>query len=120
MPQWCMPNWTAELRKQDIRVVIALGRQGLKAAAGLDRSFEVVAGAVLAVGENEAKEKSVTTQPMAELSADLAEASLLSDYPGRRIRQLSRAPTPILALTGRRRPCHFCGLPAAFRLILTD
>lgn len=49
----------AELRKQDIRVVIALGRQGLKAAAGLDRSFEVVAGAVLAVGENEAKDNTV-------------------------------------------------------------
>jgi signal transduction histidine kinase len=31
------------------------------------------------------RRNTVTTQPMAELSADLAEASLLRDYPGRRI-----------------------------------
>lgn len=48
-----------ELRRQDIRVVVALGKHGLKAAAGLDGSIAVVVGAVLAVGENEAKDNTV-------------------------------------------------------------
>lgn len=49
----------AELRRQDIRVVIALGKQGLKAAAALDRSFDVVAGAVLSIGDFEARDNTV-------------------------------------------------------------
>ncbi|MBI4739958.1 MAG: hypothetical protein HY777_00020 [Betaproteobacteria bacterium] len=51
----------AELRKQDIRVVIALGKHGLKAAVSLDPKIEVVAGAVLAVGEAEAKNNTVVS-----------------------------------------------------------
>lgn len=38
----------AQLRRQDIKVVIALGRQGMKAASGLDHAFGVVAGGVIA------------------------------------------------------------------------
>lgn len=49
----------AELRRQDIRVVIALGKQGLKAAAALDRSFDIVAGAVLSIGDPEARDNTV-------------------------------------------------------------
>ncbi len=41
----------AELRRQNIRVVIALGRNGIKAAASLDRDIGVVAGGVLSVQE---------------------------------------------------------------------
>lgn len=40
-----------ELRRQGVRVVIALGRNGLKAAAGLDRDIGVVAGAVVSAPE---------------------------------------------------------------------
>lgn len=40
-----------ELRRQGTRVVIALGRNGLKAAAGLDRDIGVVAGAVVSAPE---------------------------------------------------------------------
>ncbi|MGE5469107.1 MAG: ABC transporter substrate binding protein [Ignavibacteria bacterium] len=43
-----------ELRRQDVRVVIALGRNGLKVASGLDRDIGVVAGGVLSVPEAEA------------------------------------------------------------------
>lgn len=39
----------ADLRKQDIRVVIALGRQGLKAAALLGNSMGVVVGGVVSI-----------------------------------------------------------------------
>ena len=49
----------AELRRQNIRVVIALGRNGLKAAAGLDRDIGVVVGGVLSVPESEARGMSV-------------------------------------------------------------
>lgn len=43
----------AQLKRQDIKVVIALGRQGMKAASTLDNEFGVVAGGVLAppIGE---------------------------------------------------------------------
>lgn len=44
----------SELRKQDIRVVIALGRNGLKAASALDQ-MAIVAGGVLSVPESDAK-----------------------------------------------------------------
>lgn len=43
----------AQMKRDGIRVVIALGRQGLKATAGLDRSLPVVVGGVLAVPDME-------------------------------------------------------------------
>lgn len=45
----------AELRRQNIHVVIALGRNGLKAASGLDRDIGVVVGGVLSVPEADAR-----------------------------------------------------------------
>lgn len=44
-----------ELRRQDIRVVIALGRNGLKLSSGLERDIGVVAGGVLAIPEADAR-----------------------------------------------------------------
>ncbi|HEV7913940.1 MAG TPA: ABC transporter substrate binding protein [Albitalea sp.] len=46
---------SSELRRQDIRVVIALGRNGLKAASSLDRDIGVVAGGVLSVPESDTR-----------------------------------------------------------------
>jgi len=43
-----------ELRRQDVRVVIALGRNGLKAAAGLERGIGIVAGGVVSVPDADA------------------------------------------------------------------
>ncbi|HEY0845127.1 MAG TPA: ABC transporter substrate binding protein [Noviherbaspirillum sp.] len=43
----------AQLKRNSTKVVIALGRQGLKASAGLDRDIPVVVGGVLAVPEAE-------------------------------------------------------------------
>lgn len=48
-----------ELRRQDIRVVIALGRNGLKFTSGLERDIGVVAGGVLSIPEAEARNISV-------------------------------------------------------------
>ena len=45
----------AELRKNDIRVVIALGRNGLKAASALDREIGVVAGGVISIPEGDVR-----------------------------------------------------------------
>ncbi|HJV49809.1 MAG TPA: ABC transporter substrate binding protein, partial [Noviherbaspirillum sp.] len=45
----------AQLKRNGTRVVIALGRQGLKATSGLERDIPVVAGGVLAVPESEAQ-----------------------------------------------------------------
>lgn len=45
----------AELRRRDVKAVVALGRNGLKLAGGLDRQVEVVAGGVLSVPESEAQ-----------------------------------------------------------------
>ena len=42
-----------QLKRNDIRVVIALGRQGLKAATGLQRDIPIVVGGVLAPPEAE-------------------------------------------------------------------
>lgn len=42
---------SGELRRQDVRVVIALGRNGLKAASTLDKEFGVIAGGVVSVPE---------------------------------------------------------------------
>lgn len=47
------------LKAKDVRVVIALGRQGMKAADGLNREFGVVVGGVVAVPEEAAKDLSV-------------------------------------------------------------
>jgi putative tryptophan/tyrosine transport system substrate-binding protein len=43
------PALSDELRRRDIRTVIALGRSGLKVASSLDRQINVVAGGVLFV-----------------------------------------------------------------------
>lgn len=48
-----------ELRRQNIQVVIALGRNGLKAASALDRDIGIVAGGVLSVSETETRGMSV-------------------------------------------------------------
>ena len=48
-----------ELRRQNIQVVIALGRNGLKAASALDRDISIVAGGVLSVPESEQRAMSV-------------------------------------------------------------
>jgi putative ABC transport system substrate-binding protein len=48
-----------ELRRQEIRVVIALGRNGLKFTSGLDRDIGVVAGGVLSIPEADARNISV-------------------------------------------------------------
>lgn len=53
------PELAAELRRRELRAVIALGRNGLKAAASLDRALPVVAGGVLAVPEAEARDFAV-------------------------------------------------------------
>ncbi len=45
----------SELRRQDIRVVIALGRMGLKMTSGLEREIGVVAGGVLSIPEADAR-----------------------------------------------------------------
>lgn len=54
-----VPDLAAELRRQNIRVVIALGRNGLKAATALDRNIGVVVGGVLSVPESEIQGMSV-------------------------------------------------------------
>lgn len=46
---------SGDLKRQDIRVVIALGRNGLKAASGLDKEFSVVAAGVVSVPETDAR-----------------------------------------------------------------
>lgn len=48
-----------ELKRQDVRVVIALGRNGLKVSSGLDRDIGVVAGGVLSIPEADARQMSV-------------------------------------------------------------
>lgn len=47
-----------DLRRQDVRVVIALGRQGLTVASGLDQKMPVVVGAIVSAPEGD-------TRPMA-------------------------------------------------------
>lgn len=44
-----------ELRRQDIRVVIALGRSGIQFASGLESGIDVVSGGVLSYPEAEAR-----------------------------------------------------------------
>lgn len=45
----------AQLKRNGAKVVIALGRQGLRAAAGVDRDLPVVVGGVLSVPEAESR-----------------------------------------------------------------
>lgn len=45
----------AHLKRQEIKVVIALGRQGMKAASSLEREFGVVAGGVVSAPEGEGR-----------------------------------------------------------------
>lgn len=47
------------LRRQDTRVVIALGRQGMKVAAALDDNIGVVVGGVLTVPEGEVRDQTI-------------------------------------------------------------
>ncbi len=54
-----LQNLTQELKRQDIKVVIALGRNGLKAAANLDMEIGVVASGVLTGPETESRAISV-------------------------------------------------------------
>ncbi|MGC4061719.1 MAG: ABC transporter substrate binding protein [Aquabacterium sp.] len=49
------PSLSDELRRRNVRTVIALGRSGMKIAANLDRQVNVVAGGVLSVPESEAQ-----------------------------------------------------------------
>lgn len=49
------------LRRQDTRVVIALGRQGVKVASALEGNFGVVAGGVLMTPDNEMKKLQVNS-----------------------------------------------------------
>lgn len=49
------------LRRQDAKVVIALGRQGMKVATALDSSMDVVVGGVLTPPENEARNLQVNS-----------------------------------------------------------
>lgn len=49
----------SELRRQDIRVVIALGRNGLKLTSGLERDIGIVGGGVVSIPEAEARNISV-------------------------------------------------------------
>jgi len=44
-----------ELKRQDIRVVIALGRNGLKAASDLDKSINIVVGGVVSATDLESR-----------------------------------------------------------------
>lgn len=46
---------TDELRRQDVRVVIALGRNGLKAAASLNRDISIIAGGIVSAPDAEAR-----------------------------------------------------------------
>ena len=50
---------SGELKRQDVRVVIALGRNGLRAANALNREINVVAGGVVSVPEQEARSSTV-------------------------------------------------------------
>lgn len=50
-----LPALTDELRRQDIRVVIALGRNGLKAATSLNRDIGIIAGGIVSAPDAEAR-----------------------------------------------------------------
>src|SRR5574343_123806 len=46
---------SGELKRQDVRVVIALGRNGLKAANALDKEFGVIAGGVVSAPDTDVR-----------------------------------------------------------------
>lgn len=50
---------SGELKRQDIRVVIALGRNGLKAASALDKEIGIVTGGVVSVPENDDRSNAI-------------------------------------------------------------
>lgn len=50
---------TGELRRQDIRVVIALGRNGLRAANALDRDIGIIAGGIIHAPDAPARDMAV-------------------------------------------------------------
>lgn len=52
---------SSELKKQDVRVVIALGRNGLKAASALDKDIGVVAGGVVSIPDGDVQGSPVHT-----------------------------------------------------------
>lgn len=50
-----------ELRRQDVRVVIALGRNGMKVATNLDRDIGVVVGGIVTLPETETRNFTVSS-----------------------------------------------------------
>lgn len=50
---------SGELRERDIRVVIALGRNGLRAASALDKDIGIVAGGIVSVPETEGRSSAI-------------------------------------------------------------
>ncbi len=50
-----VPTLSEELRRRDIRMVIALGRNGLKAATSLDRDVGIVAGGVVNTADTDVR-----------------------------------------------------------------
>lgn len=50
---------SGELKRRDIRVVIALGRNGLRAASSLDKEIGVVAGGVVSVPEADGRSNAI-------------------------------------------------------------
>lgn len=54
-PSSNIADLSAQLTRGGVKVVIALGRQGLKAASGLDPDIAVVVGGVLSVPESESR-----------------------------------------------------------------
>lgn len=54
-----LQDLSQELKRQDIRVVIALGRNGVKAATGLDMEIGVVASGVLTAPESDGRSMSI-------------------------------------------------------------
>jgi putative tryptophan/tyrosine transport system substrate-binding protein len=54
---------STELRRRDIRVVIALGRNGLRAASGLDKDIGVVAGGVISAPDADGRSSILSLAP---------------------------------------------------------
>lgn len=74
-------DMASELRRRDVKTLIALGRNGLKLAAAMDRQWAVVAGGVIAVPDVQARE-----WPVQSLAPDpsLLFARLKAMMPGAR------------------------------------
>lgn len=54
---------SSELRRRDIRVVIALGRNGLRAASALDKDIGVVAGGVISAPDSDGRSSILSLAP---------------------------------------------------------